>query len=365
MAKRVSIGWIVLNGSAMFFAVLLLFSFAAAFVNPEKFVWFAYFGMLFPIVLVINIFHAVFLAFNLKKTALISLLAIALNWSNIQTMARFKSAEFDTNEKKIRVMSYNVNLFDYYGNINSRKGQTEREILNFIANESPDILCLQEFREDLRNPVPTRFFAQQADLPYASRSRYNQQMAFGNKIYSRFPIIRDSLIRFEHSKNMVLFADILTYGDTVRVFNFHTESIGFHEVDDVFYRELTTTPTEITDIKKGLVSLLKKMNAAYAKRAYQARFLADLIAESPYPVIVCGDMNDTPTSYAYRQISRNLHDSFRERGFGLGTSYTGMYPSFRIDYIFFSEGFYCENFTTIRVKYSDHFPLCSYLKINN
>ena len=357
--------WIVLNSSAVFFAVLLVFAYAAAYINPERFVWFAYFGKVFPILLVINILFAVFLAFNLKKAAVLSLFAIGLNGSNIQTMARFKSAEFDTNEKKIRVMSYNVNLFDYYGHINTEKGQTQREILNFIASETPDIICFQEFREDSRNAVVTPFLAQRSDLRYASQSRYNQNISFGNKIYSKFPILHDSLIRFENSTNMVLFADILAYGDTIRVFNFHLESIGFQESDDAFYRELTTAPTEVSDIKKGLGNLLRKINKAYLKRAEQARLLARLIADSPYPTLVCGDMNDTPTSYTYRQISKKLHDSFRKRGFGLGTSYSGVYPSFRIDYIFFSERFYCENFTTIRVKYSDHFPICSDLKINN
>jgi endonuclease/exonuclease/phosphatase family metal-dependent hydrolase len=109
--------------------------------------------------------------------------------------------------------------------------------------------------------------------------------------------------------------------------------------------------------------MVSKMNRAYAKRAEQAKVLAQLIADSPYRTIAAGDLNDIPVSFAYRQISKNMNDSFRRRGFGLGTSYSGVYPSFRIDYIFFSDGFYCENFTTIRVRYSDHFPISSDLKI--
>jgi endonuclease/exonuclease/phosphatase family metal-dependent hydrolase len=313
---------------------------------------------------VVNILFAVFLLFNLKKTVLFSLFAIALNWSNIQTMARFKSAEFDTNEKKIRVLSYNVDLFDHYGYVNSTKGQTQREILDFLVDETPDIVCFQEFREDLNQSQITHFFAQNAGLKYSSVSRSNKSIAFGNKIYSKFPIIHDSLIRFENSKNMIVFADILAYGDTVRVFNFHLESIGFQKDDDIFYQELITTPIETSDITKGIRQMISKMNKAYVKRAEQSKILAQLIADSPYRTIACGDLNDMPVSFAYRQASKNMKDSFRERGLGLGTSYGGAYPSFRIDYVFFSEGFYCENFTTIRVKYSDHFPICSDLKID-
>ena len=37
-----------------------------------------------------------------------------------------------------------------------------------------------------------------------------------------------------------------------------------------------------------------------------------------YPVILCTDLNDTPFSYAYHQVSSNLNDAFKESGFGLG-----------------------------------------------
>ncbi len=361
--KKRSIGWVILYVVTFFFAALLLLSFAAAFVSPEKFVWFSYFGMIFPFVLVVNIFLAIFLLCNLKTIALLPVFAIALNWSNMQTLAKFKSAEFDTNEKKIRVMSYNVNLFDHYGNINTQEGQTEREILEFISNETPDILCFQEFWGETKNAIPTSFLRQKVGLKYASQSRFNKTISFGNKIYSRFPIIHDSLIRFENSKNLILFADVVAHEDTIRVFNFHLASIRFEKSDDSFYQELTKAPNEVADLKKGLVGLIRKMNAAYKQRAFQANILARLIAQSPYPTLVCGDMNDIPQSYAYKCISKNMNDSFCKRAFGLGTSYSGAYPSFRIDYIFFSDAFYCENFSTIRVRYSDHFPIISDLKI--
>ena len=361
--NKKSWGWILFNCLTIFFAVLLFFAFLATYVNPAKFVWFAYFGFLFPLLLILNILFAVFLLFNLKKAVFFPVIAIAVNWSNIQAMIQFNSAEFDPSEKKIRVLSYNVNLFDYYGHINPTRGQTQREILEFLQQEAPDIICFQEFREDLSQTQITRFLTQTMGLRYASTSRTNSRIAFGNKIYSRFPILRDSLVRFEDSRNMIVFADILAHGDTIRVFNFHLESIGFQKDDEEFYQELITTPTETSDIRKGVGRMLSKMNRAYVERAEQAKVLAQLIADSPYRTIAVGDLNDIPVSFVYRQISRNMNDSFRHRGFGLGTSYSGVYPSFRIDYIFFSDGFSCENFTTIRVKYSDHFPISSDLKI--
>jgi len=361
--KKTSFVWTLFNSLAIFFAVLLIFAFVATFVNPAKFVWFAYLGLLFPFLFVINILFAVFLLFNLKKAAIIPLFAIALNWGNVQNMVQFRNPEFTESKKRIRVLSYNVNLFDHYGHISPIRGQTQRKILDFLLQESPDIIAFQEYREDLRDLQITRFLAENLELRYSSVSRVNNRMSFGNIIFSRFPIIRDSLIRFEDSRNMIVFADIVAHGDTIRVFNFHLESIGFQVEDDLFYQEFMSAPIETADIRKGVGRMISRMNRAYVRRAEQAKILAQLIADSPYRTIAAGDLNDIPVSFAYRQVSRNMNDAFRRRGFGLGTSYSGIYPSFRIDYIFFSEGFYCENFTTIRVRYSDHFPITADFKI--
>ena len=37
------------------------------------------------------------------------------------------------------------------------------------------------------------------------------------------------------------------------------------------------------------------------------------IDQSPYPVIVCGDLNDVPNSYAYNHIGRGLRNAFVEK----------------------------------------------------
>jgi endonuclease/exonuclease/phosphatase family metal-dependent hydrolase len=78
---------------------------------------------------------------------------------------------------------------------------------------------------------------------------------------------------------------------------------------------------------------------------------------------VCGDFNDTPNSYTYHQIAKNLNDAFQEAGSGIGTTYIGAIPFLRIDYILYSPEFFTPLFfRIIPKKLSDHFPISSALR---
>ena len=51
-------------------------------------------------------------------------------------------------------MSFNVRLFDLYNWSNNEK--VKSNILNFIKNENPDIICFQEYYYDASNDFVTR-----------------------------------------------------------------------------------------------------------------------------------------------------------------------------------------------------------------
>ena len=86
---------------------------------------------------------------------------------------------------------------------------------------------------------------------------------------------------------------------------------------------------------KGIRAIGSRLKTAFTMRAEQAQIIANYIKDSPHPVIVMGDFNDTPQSYAYRKIKKGLNDSFRKSGRGFGNTYAGELPSFRIDYIMY------------------------------
>lgn len=56
-------------------------------------------------------------------------------------------------------------------------------------------------------------------------------------------------------------------------------------------------------------------------------------------------------------------DAFVGSGKGIGRTYIGKLPSFRIDYIFHSKDFESLNFQTLELRLSDHLPVsCELIK---
>ena len=89
---------------------------------------------------------------------------------------------------------------------------------------------------------------------------------------------------------------------------------------------------ETIDEVKSLSISLKK---GFVRESYSGSVCKGSYQQSPYPVIVAGDFNDTPVSYAYRKIRKGLNDSFVNSGYGAGFTYKGNYPPNRIDYILY------------------------------
>jgi endonuclease/exonuclease/phosphatase family metal-dependent hydrolase len=151
--------------------------------------------------------------------------------------------------------------------------------------------------------------------------------------------------------------------DTVRVYNLHLESIRFGNEDYSFFSQITEPDIEeTTPIKEGSKRMMWKLRKAFILRSKEVNILSKHLASCPYPVVLSGDFNDTPTSYAYHQLTNSLSDSFVESGSGLFQStYAGQLPSFRIDYILHSAHFKAVSYAKMEINLSDHYPITTTL----
>ncbi len=79
--------------------------------------------------------------------------------------------------------------------------------------------------------------------------------------------------------------------------------------------------------------------------------------------VVCGDLNNPPYNYMYRQVRQDLNDAFLERGSGRGLTYGHGLKSFRIDYIFTDRRLDVVEFRTLDTDdLSDHAALFARLR---
>ncbi|MDE6347549.1 MAG: endonuclease/exonuclease/phosphatase family protein, partial [Bacteroides sp.] len=183
--------------------------------------------------------------------------------------------------------------------------------------------------------------------------------------YSKFPILSARTLNYPSEYNGSLLYEIKIGEDTLTLINNHLESNKLTLADKEVYEEMLKSP-EKEKVKSGARLLIRKLAEASAIRAPQADAIAREIAASAHPyVIVCGDFNDSPISYAHHTIARELDDAFTESGRGLGISYNQNRFYFRIDNILTSKNLKAYNCTVDRsIKDSDHYPIWCHIALD-
>ena len=109
----------------LFAVTALLLSYLASYTNPEKFWVISFFGLAYPLFLMINILFIVYWLFRSAKFALISGIGILMGWGVVQNHIGFRESTAimvpKSSESFLRVMSYNVHNFKQFGDKNDKK----------------------------------------------------------------------------------------------------------------------------------------------------------------------------------------------------------------------------------------------------
>lgn len=346
------------------FAFSLLLSYLAVVISPLDFALPAFFGLAYPYLLLANIILVIIWAMLLRFEAFISVVVIAIGFTHFSNYIKFSKPSGENKVNAIKVLSYNVRLFNYFENNHGITSQ--KKIIQFLKTQKPDIICLQEFfllgdpkiEESLMNEALGGDYY--THLKVIGRGK---NKSYGIITFSKFPIVKRGEIIHPGSSSLSIYTDVVIKDDTFRIYNNHLQSFRLMRMERSFINELTTTDDKetITEVKSLSVSLKK----GFIKRAIQAKVVKDHINKSPFPVIVVGDFNDTPVSYAYSKIRKGLNDSFVNSGYGAGFTYKGNYPPNRIDYILYNNSLINSYFEIIKVKYSDHYPIISYFRKKN
>ena len=336
----------MLNGILYILNMLLLFalflSYTSPYISPDTFLWpVALLGLIYPFVLLINVLFTIYWLIRFKKHFWANIIIILLGYGHIQNLINIKENAINT-EAKFSVMSFNVRLFNAYNWI--KKDDVKQKIIQYLNKESVNILCLQEFYAPEELP--------RLNYPHSHIGLQSKRKSWRMATYSNFPIFNKGTVSIygERTNNVCIYSDIAMHSDSIRVYNVHLASNWFEKED----YEFLDNPSV-----KGAESIIERLKASFFKRAKQVKAIKAHMNTSPYPIILCGDFNDTPTSFTYKQLSEGLNDSFSMVGTGLGQTYNGKFPTLRIDYILHSPKFKINSFKTKEVNLSDHFPIVS------
>lgn len=342
----------------LFVALLLVGSAYSCYITPNRMITPAYWGLGFPIFLVLNLSLLLFWGVLKKKYLLIPLLAIICSWGSVWRYSPLNIIPPKATIKgdTLKVLTYNTFWMDW---MKAHTRNAPNEILTYINSSDADIVCLQEFsyykNNDNRLEIPT---INKALKKYPYKKVFfksdGQSICSGAAIYSKYPIISAKETPYKGNSSCIYEIDV--NGRTITIINNHLESNGLTGDDkEVYKKAFKNLDTDgLVEAKRVLAP---KMGHAFRERAKQADQIAAKIARINTPLIVCGDFNDTPQSYVYRRIRGSLNDAVVECGFGPTITYNGKGFWFRIDHILYSSDLQVVKTERGDLKNSDHYPL--------
>lgn len=347
----------MIAGANVVTVLLMLMTGFADYVNPVSHPYLSITGLLFPFMALFNLGFLFFWLTFKWRMAFIPFAGFLLAYAPMRQYVPL-NLPASPPEDAIKVISYNVEL--YTGHPRYESGLPA--IIDYLKQEQPDIVCLQEdYDEKHRARARMDSLYAYSDTTYLVRKHGINAVG----IYSRFPILRKERIAYASKGNGSVAYYLLVGTDTLLVVNNHLESNHFSADDRKQYKEIIKGHAERDYARAESKKLISKLADAAAQRAPQALAVRQYIEDHrQYPVIVCGDFNDNPLSYARRIVGKGLTDCYVSTARGVGYSYNqgGFYV--RIDNMMCSDDiipYGCK--IDSKIDASDHYPIVCWLKM--
>jgi exonuclease III len=207
-------------------------------------------------------------------------------------------------------------------NVNGLRACYQKGFCDSFEQLDADFFCLQETKMQ-EGQLDLAFLGYQSYWNYAEKKGYS-----GTAVFTK------------HSPQNV------TYGIGIEEHD-HEGRVITLEMPD-FYLVTVYTPNS----QDGLKRLDYRMRWEHDFQNYLKKL------DEKKPVIVCGDMNDVPTSRAYRLlVGDDLIDAWKDVGRGYAYTYNRHHLPFRIDHVFYRGGIRAITAERLKGGSSDHYPL--------
>ena len=335
-----------------------LIAYMAGQTNPNESIFITFIVLALPVILTINLLILIYWIIKKKWWIIIPIAAILLNSSYLASIFQvtISSSKLPDGKIPIRIASYNAGKFKSWEHF-----ETQYYISEFLKNDKANIICFQEYRENTKINADT--LSRLLNCPHHAIAYLPGSTTLGTGIFSKYPILQFGKIPLASQTNDAMWVDIQTGETRIRIISCHLQTTNFSKkrrlLDDPVLQNADIQQVEdvVTDISQELAQNFKI-------RATQAQIVRQVIDTTRIPTIVCGDFNDTPSSYTYQYIKGDLKDSFKTRGNGYAYTFRGIHHLLRIDFILYSKEFKCIDYYSPEKEWSDHNPIISefYLK---
>lgn len=258
----------------------------------------------------------------------------------------------------LKVLTYNTHCLNTW----EKDEEGRLTVLEYVLAKDPDVACLQEVMT--RNEDDIRLIRETVEKRGYHISYFQLT---GNRlaVISRWPAARIEGICRSSGNGAAAFYLPRGRKDTLVVVNVHLESMHLSPTERTNYSSLVHNPEDAYAQREKL-SFVSKIAKASHERAHQADTLAQFLdRHAGERILLMGDFNDTPISYAHHAVCSRLTDVFRATGNGIGRSFNKDAMFVRIDHLFCSD--HWKPFAAMvddAAKHSDHYPLSVYLKPN-
>lgn len=369
--------WSVMMMLTLALCFVLIASAFSDHISPTTWIYPSFLGIAFGIIVAVAVVWLIVLLI-LHRWRCAAILAISLlicsgPVSRICPLQLLGKPEPETNVitvdgKTTTIPVDSIRLFTYntcaMGQTHLSQIKEKIPVIDVVRESGADIVCMQEYAFTLSKGGHTEkeLRGRLSDLyPYYDFTPNAGRTAMGIAFYSKFPIKKATRIdKRKKGYFSAMYYQIEAYGKRIGLINMHLHTNSIQPKDRVLYDEMIDH-FEKDSLQRIRTGMMRSLAKAFRSRSEEAVLISRFLQEnhpSDMPLIISGDMNDTPVSYCYHTLSQGLKDAWQEAGRGYGTTFREHRLWFRIDHVFHTGHFKALNARVRKdVLYSDHYPL--------
>ncbi|MFY7811614.1 MAG: endonuclease/exonuclease/phosphatase family protein, partial [Flavobacterium sp.] len=160
-------------------ALFTILGYLLPFLAPKLFPFLSVLTLFLPFFLMFNFVFLIYWFIQFKKQILLSIFVLLLGITFVSKFYKFNNESKEIKKTDLKIMSYNVRLFNLYQWIDRKN--ISSKISELIKMENPDIICFQEFSNN--NKVDF------SNYPFHYKNIIGKNTKLGQAIYSKYKII--------------------------------------------------------------------------------------------------------------------------------------------------------------------------------